>query len=373
VKKLRVGILFGGRSTEHEVSIVSARNVLAALDPERFQAVPIGIDKSGRFRPLSPKALLESENPLLAAAAGAGSLELGLLPLRRGTLEPPSSEDDAPLDVVFPVLHGPLGEDGTVQGLLELMDLPCVGSGVLGSAIGMDKDVAKRLLRDAGIPVVPFVSVRRVDFERSPSSVAERAAALGLPLFTKPANAGSSVGVRKVKALRELAAALRHAFEFDTKALVEASVEGVREIECAVLGNHEPEASVVGEIVVVHRDGFYSYEAKYQDETGALLEIPAKLEPELADRVRALSIETFRVLELSGLARVDFFLGQDGALFVNEVNTLPGFTALSMYPKLWEASGLSPQALMTRLIELAIARKAEQRALTRDFDSAESR
>jgi D-alanine-D-alanine ligase len=364
VKKLRVGILFGGRSTEHEVSIVSARHVLAALDPERFEAVPIGIDKSGRFLPLSRKALLESKNPLLDAGA---SVELGLLPTRRDELSPVSNAESAPLDVVFPVLHGPLGEDGTVQGLLELMDLPCVGSGVLGSAIGMDKDVAKRLLRDAGIPVVPFVSVRRAEFERSPSAVSERALALGLPLFTKPANAGSSVGVRKVKALRELEGALRHAFEFDTKALVEASVEGVREIECAVLGNDEPQASIVGEIVVQHRDGYYSYEAKYQDETGALLQIPAKLEPELAERVRELSVETFRVLELSGLARVDFFLGPDGSLFVNEVNTLPGFTALSMYPKLWEASGVSPQALMTRLIELALERKAGQRALTRDF------
>jgi D-alanine-D-alanine ligase len=349
LKKIRVGILFGGRSTEHEVSIVSARNVLSALDPERFEAVPIGIDKSGRFRPLSSKALLESQNPLLEAA---------------------SSSETAPLDVVFPVLHGPLGEDGTVQGLLELMDVPCVGSGVLGSAIGMDKDVAKRLLRDAGIPVVPFLCVRQREFERSPGAVAARAANLGLPLFTKPANAGSSVGVRKVTALRELEPALRHAFEFDTKALVEAAVDGVREIECAVLGNDEPMASVVGEIVVRHRDGFYSYEAKYQDETGALLEIPAKLEPEQSERVRELAVETFRVLELAGLARVDFFLGRDGSLFVNEVNTLPGFTALSMYPKLWEASGLPPTELMTRLIELALERKAAERALKRDLNTA---
>ncbi len=280
------------------MSIVSARNVLAALDPDRFEPVPIGIDKTGRFRPLPSKALLEAKNPLLDASS---SVELGLLPPRRQELGEAPSEESAPLDVVFPVLHGPLGEDGTVQGLLELMDLPCVGSGVLGSAIGMDKDVAKRLLRDAGIPVVPFVSVRRAEFERSPSAVSERALALGLPVFTKPANAGSSVGVRKVKALRELDAALRYAFEFDTKVLVEASVEGVREIECAVLGNHEPKASIVGEIVVTHRDGFYSYEAKYQDETGALLQIPAKLDPEVAERVQELSIETFRVLELAGL------------------------------------------------------------------------
>ncbi len=319
------------------MSRVAARNVLAALDPEGFEPVPIGIDKTGRFRPLPSKALLEAKNPLLDASS---SVELGLLPPRRQELGEAPSEDSAPPDVAFPVLHGLPGEDGVVQGLLELMDLPCVGSGVLGSAIGMDKDVAKRPPRDAGNPGGPV----RQRASRGVRALAERRQrARARPRAARLHQARERrllVGVRKVKALRELEAALRCAFEFDTKVLAEASVQGVREIECGALGNHEPKASIVGEIVVTHRDGFCSYEAKYQDETGALLQIPAELELEVAERVQELSLETFRVLELAGLARVDFFLAPDGFLLVNEVNTLPGFTALSMYLKLWEASGL---------------------------------
>ncbi|HEV8244655.1 MAG TPA: D-alanine--D-alanine ligase family protein [Polyangiaceae bacterium] len=363
-RKLRVGVVFGGRSTEHEISIMSARNVVAALDPMRFETVLIGIDKNGRFRLHDARALgavsaREGEwvdAPLVTLAPRAGAAELVL---------EPGAAPRAAIDVVFPVLHGPLGEDGTVQGLLELLDVPYVGSAVLGSALGMDKDVAKRLLRAAGIPVGPFVTLRKAEFEREPRAVCRAAAALGFPLFTKPANAGSSVGVRRVTQESDVESALLHAFAFDTKALAEVAIEG-REIEVAVLGNEEPLASVPGEIVVQHADGFYSYEAKYLDEHGALLKIPAELSSEKTREVQALALATFLALECRGLSRVDFFLRPNGELLVNEINTMPGFTAVSMYPKLWEASGIGPAALVARLIELAFERKQQQRALCHD-------
>jgi D-alanine-D-alanine ligase len=265
--------------------------------------------------------------------------------------------------VVFPVLHGTYGEDGTVQGLLELADVAYVGAGHLGSAVGMDKDVTKRLLAHAGIPVVPWRVCTAAELRRDPDALLTKAAALGFPQFIKPANAGSSVGVTKVKSLAALLPALRTAFTFDRKALAEAAVDA-REIECAVLGNDEPQASVPGEIIVSHKDGFYSYDAKYVDADGSSWKIPADISPETAERVRHLSVETFRALELSGMARVDFFLDRrTGALFVNEVNTIPGFTAISMYPKMWEAAGVSAKDLISRLIDLAVERRAERRAL----------
>jgi D-alanine-D-alanine ligase len=265
--------------------------------------------------------------------------------------------------VVFPVLHGTYGEDGTVQGLLELANVAYVGPGVLGSAVGMDKDVSKRLLRDSGIPVVDFRTVTASTWEKQPDDVTAVAAGLGYPLFVKPANAGSSVGVHKVKSPGELAAALRDALSFDRKVLLEKGVDA-REIECAVLGNDEPQASVPGEVVLGQGHGFYSYEAKYVDPHGATIRIPAELPPSVAQEVQRLSVATFRALELAGMARVDFFLERGShRLFVNEVNTIPGFTAVSMYPKMWEASGLPPRALMTRLVELAIERQRARRAL----------
>jgi D-alanine-D-alanine ligase len=273
-----------------------------------------------------------------------------------------------PGDVVFPVLHGTFGEDGTMQGLLDLAGVAYVGAGVLGSAIGMDKDVSKRLLRDAGIPIVDFRLVPAHEVEAPDGADADagwrrRAAELGYPLFCKPACTGSSVGVARVKRAEELLAAVRAALAFDRKVILERAVDA-REIECAVLGNEHPEASVPGEIVVQHRDGFYSYDAKYVDADGARLEIPARISGDLAARVRALSVDAFRVLELSGLARVDFFLDRGtGALYLNEVNTMPGFTAMSMYPKMWEATGLSPQALVSRLIDLGLERHRLCRAL----------
>jgi D-alanine-D-alanine ligase len=361
VKKTRVIILFGGRSAEHEISILSARNVLGALDRERFEPVLVGIDRAGRWH-------LESERTLAAAtgdpralaldpAAPTVSIEQGLV---AGAGQTDGIGDDV---VVFPVLHGTFGEDGTVQGLLELGDVAYVGAGVLGSAVGMDKEVAKRLLRDAGIPVVDFTVVTAAAFARDSTAALAGAARLGWPLFVKPVNAGSSVGVSRVSGPEGLAPAVRAALAFDRKVLIERAVDA-REIECAVLGNDDPVASVPGEILVHHKDGFYSYDAKYVDPGGASWKIPADLPAATAARVQTLAVETFRTLELAGLARVDFFLSRgDGALYVNEVNTLPGFTAISMYPKMWEASGLSQKALLTRLLELALQRWRARRTI----------
>lgn len=341
--KTRVVILFGGRSAEHEISLLSARNIVAALDGERFTPFLIGIDKQGRWH-------LESQATLDAAVGDPRAVHLdAAAPLTDATVLKAD-------DVVFPALHGTFGEDGTLQGLLELAGVAYVGAPVLGSAIGMDKDVAKRLLRDAGIPVVPYHLVTARAFRQERDACLRAGEALGFPLFCKPANAGSSVGVSKVARAEDLAAALSLALQFDGKVLLERGIDA-REVECAVLGNDEPEASIPGEIVLTHRDGFYSYDAKYVDPTGAVFRVPAEIPGDVAKRVRELSVATFRALELAGLARVDFFLDRgDGALYVNEVNTLPGFTAGSGYPKMWAASGLAVSGLVSRLIDLAIER-----------------
>jgi D-alanine-D-alanine ligase len=361
--KRRVLILFGGRSAEHEISLLSARNVFLALDRNRFEPVLVGIDKQGRWKIEPEQTLLEATgDPRLVAMKGAGAeLSVPVRPASSAQLQP--AQIFASEDVVFPVLHGTYGEDGTVQGLLELADVAYVGAGHLGSAVGMDKDVTKRLLAHAGIPVVPWRVCTAAELRRDLDGVLSRVAGLGFPLFIKPANAGSSVGVTKVKTLAELLPALHTAFTFDRKVLAEAAVDA-REIECAVLGNDEPQASIPGEIVVSHPDGFYSYDAKYVDPDGAAWKIPADISPETAERVRHLSVETFKALELSGMSRVDFFLDRrTSALYVNEVNTIPGFTAISMYPKMWEASGLPATELVSRLIDLAVQRRAERRAL----------
>jgi len=341
--KTRVVILFGGRSAEHEISLLSARNIVAALDRDRFTPFLIGIDKQGRWH-------LESQATLDAAVGDPRTVHLDAgAPLADATVLKPD-------DVVFPALHGTFGEDGTLQGLLELAGVAYVGAPVLGSAVGMDKDVAKRLLRDAGIPVVPYRLVTARAFRVERQACLRAGGELGFPLFCKPANAGSSVGVTKVKRADDLEAALALALQFDGKVLLERGIDA-REVECAVLGNDEPEASIPGEIVLTHRDGFYSYDAKYVDATGAIFRVPAEIPADVAARVRELSVATFRALELAGLARVDFFLDRgDGALYVNEVNTLPGFTAGSGYPKMWAASGLAVPALVSRLIDLAVER-----------------
>ena len=359
MSKTRVIILFGGRSAEHEISLLSARNVLSALDRTRFEPMLVGIDKAGRWHRESERTLEaaagDPRGVMLDASAPAVGMEDALVARGPGAIDSEA--------VVFPVLHGTFGEDGTVQGAMELAGIAYVGAGVLGSAVGMDKDVAKRLLRDAGIPIVDFGVVTAGAFRRDPAGALRALPDLGYPRYVKPANAGSSVGVSRAAGPGDLERAVRAALAFDSKVLVERGVDA-REIECAVLGNDSPEASIPGEILVHHKDGFYSYDAKYVDPDGASWKIPADLPPETIARVQTLAVATFRALELSGMARVDFFATRDGrALYVNEVNTIPGFTAVSMYPKMWEASGLSPSALITRLIELAIERRDERRAL----------
>ena len=341
---MRVVLLFGGRSAEHEISLLSARNMLRALDRQRFEPLLIGIDKDGRWH-------RESEATLDAAVGDPRTVHLDAA---APVVEPSVLRPD---DVVLPVLHGTFGEDGTIQGLLELAGVAYVGAPVLGSAIGMDKDVAKRLLRDAGIPVVDYRVVTAHAFRTDRDGCLRTAAELGFPLFCKPANAGSSVGVSRVMSAAALPAALTEALSYDRKVLLERAVDA-HEVECAVLGNDEPQASVPGEIVLSHKDGFYSYDAKYIDPNGAFFRVPAQIPAALAERVRTLSVATFRVLELAGLARVDFFVDRrDGALYVNEVNTMPGFTEHSGYPKMWEASGLDVKQLVSRLIELGLERR----------------
>lgn len=359
-QKIRVAVLFGGRSAEHEISLLSARFVVEALDRDRFEPILIGIDKSGRWL-LQEEALLlgAARDPRLARLNQAmPEVALAAHPARAG--ESPLSiggAGAAGVDVVFPVLHGPMGEDGCVQGLLELAGVPYVGAGVVGSAVGMDKDVMKRLLAEAELPLVPYVTLRRAECEKSPPRALARCEELGgYPLFVKPANLGSSVGVSRAKTRAELADAIEHAFEFDTKVVVEKALDRPREIECAVLGNDDPIASIPGEIVIDHPDGFYSYTAKYIDEHGATIRIPADLTAAETNVVQVLAVRTFRALECQGLARVDLFRDAGGALYVNEINTLPGFTAISMYPKLWEASGIPAKELVARLVDLALER-----------------
>lgn len=360
-RRLRVGIIFGGRSGEHEVSVRSARGILGALDPARFEAVPIGIDRSGAWQLLEAPALLQADTASCAAVVGEGAL----VPVRSG-LAPAGGGEVAELqgrfgvDVFFPIVHGTLGEDGALQGMLEMAGAPYVGCGVLGSAVGMDKDVSKRLLRDAGLPVVDFVVARA---ERSKLEDVEREVRtkLGFPCFVKPANLGSSVGVVKVREASQLSAALSEGFRFDRKVLIERAIDA-REIETAVLDGRPPMVSLPGEIVPRHE--FYSYEAKYLDPDGAELLVPAPLSPEQTREVQALSLRAFEVLELEGLSRVDFFLDRGtGQWFVNEVNTLPGFTEVSMYSRMWQETGLGYRELLTQLIELGLARFEARRAL----------
>jgi D-alanine-D-alanine ligase len=372
-KKLRVGVLFGGRSGEHEVSLLSAASILEAIDREKFDVVPIGITKEGRWlaagdaHDLLEGNTLESARPLRAgdpdATPGAKLLHEGIPTL----LAPePSAHPagSAAVDVIFPVLHGTFGEDGTMQGLFELAGIAYVGSGVLGSSAGMDKDVMKRLFANARLPIVKHVTLLRSEWEKSPrKAVAKVEAALKYPVFVKPANLGSSVGISKAHDRKELGPALTLAAKFDRKLVVEQGVGSkkvrARELEVAVLGNDDPKASVVGEIVPGKE--FYDYEAKYLSE-GSVPVIPARLTRAESKQIREMAVEAFRACDLSGLARVDFLMEADGKqrIYLNEVNTLPGFTRISMYPKLWEASGITYRSLITRLIELALERHQEK-------------
>jgi len=381
-KKLRVGVLFGGRSGEHEVSLLSAASILKAIDRKKFDVVPIGITKEGRWLGAADAhGLLEGDQAVKArdlragdpdATPGARLLQEGMPTLMApqpaaastGELKRRLADKSSALDVVFPVLHGTFGEDGTIQGLFELAGIAYVGSGVLGSSAGMDKDVMKRLFAQAGLPIVKHVTVLRSQWEGSPrKTIALIESALKYPLFVKPANLGSSVGISKAHDRKELGPALDEAARYDRKLVVEQGVvgkkSGARELEVAVLGNDDPKASVVGEIIPGKE--FYDYEAKYLSE-GSVPVIPAKLPSAEAKNIRQMAIAAFRACDLAGLARVDFLMEPDGKrrIYINEVNTLPGFTQISMYPKLWEASGIKYTDLITQLIELALERHKEK-------------
>ncbi len=365
-EKLRVAVLFGGQSGEHEVSLVSAQGIMKAMDEERYEVIPVGITKDGRWLTGGePMELLQSGGPSAAgqiAESGPAepeTRELALAKRHRRELVPGTHETGFPqVDVVFPVLHGPCGEDGTVQGLLELADLPYVGAGVLGSALGMDKIAMKAVFKSYGLPVVDHVAFKRRDWERDPEAVMELIEEeLGYPCFVKPANLGSSVGISKVHQRSELAPALHLAARYDRRLLAERAVNA-REIEVSVLGNDEPIASLPGEIIPCRE--FYDYVAKYIDDRSELI-IPADLPAELTRRIQELAVVAFLAVDCSGMARVDFFLDKDtGELYLGELNTIPGFTPISMYPKLWEASGISYSELIDRLIELALERYADK-------------
>jgi D-alanine-D-alanine ligase len=373
VAKLRVGIIFGGRSGEHEVSVTSAASIFKYIDREKYDPVAIHIAKDGRWTlPDKPPTALSAADVIqqarLTPARSIGSTRDTMLapyPTTDTMITVDRAGDGAVsglgLDVVFPVLHGPYGEDGTVQGLLELANIPYVGPGVLASATGMDKAVMKVLFAARGLPVCDWHGFVRADWERDRAAVLRKIDKLGLPVFVKPANLGSSVGISKVKTEDELLPAIQLALEFDRKVVVEAAVPNAREIECAVLGNEDPQTSLPGEIIPSRE--FYDYEAKYLDE-GSKSVIPADLPAALVAEVRRLSVEAFRAIDAAGLARVDFLVSRDtSAIYLNEINTMPGFTTISMYSKMWEATGVGYTELVDRLIQLALQRHAEKQEL----------
>jgi len=363
-KKLCVGIIFGGKSTEHEVSLQSAKNIIEAIDKKKYKVVLIGIDKKGKwYLTKDSRFLLHADNPKLIKLNRSNDKVILILGEKAKQLICSSSHRTVgPIDVIFPVLHGPYGEDGTIQGFLKIADIPFVGTDVLGSAISMDKEITKRLLLEAGIPSVKFFtlhhsSIKQISFKTVKNK-------LGLPFFIKPANMGSSIGINKVKNKEQFALFLKEAFQYDNKILIEEAIKG-REIECAVLGNENPIASLPGEIIPQYE--FYSYKAKYLDDKGAILKIPAELSSKIATQIQNLSVKVFKLLECKGMARVDFFLKNNQEIIVNELNTIPGFTKISMYPKLWEVSGISYSQLIDRLIQLALKKFKEKERIKTSF------
>lgn len=371
-KKLRVAVLFGGRSGEHEVSLMSARSVIAALDPEKYSVTQIGITHEGKW--------FTGENVLDALEAGKTEwLDTVILPgepgrssifTTRSTKIGDKLETITGIDVFFPVLHGPFGEDGTMQGLFELADVAYVGAGVVGSAVGMDKGIFKDVMRANDIPVADWIILRRSEIEQNMEAAIRKAEALGAyPLFAKPANLGSSVGISKCNNRSDLGEGLMEAAAFDRRILIECGVVNASEIEVSVLGNDQPLASVCGEVLPSRE--FYSYESKYVDGTSGLV-IPAQIPSETAERIRDLAVRAYKLIDCAGMARADFFLEKEtGRVLLNELNTLPGFTSISMYPKLWGATGITYPQLVDRLIELALERKAERDATTREFRRSE--
>ena len=358
-KRTRVAVIFGGRSGEHEVSLRSARSVMEALDPEKYEVVPIGITREGQW--------MLSGDPMKALASGQGG-GAGLPAVRgeRGMVRLGSGPDESgPIDVVFPVLHGPFGEDGTVQGMLEMANVPYVGAGVLGSALGMDKAVMKTILRAHGLPVLDWVAFTKREWDARREQIAlDVEVKIGYPCFVKPANMGSSVGVSKVHDESELGPAIEAAAGYDRKILVERAAVDCREVEVSVLGNDQPEASVPGEVIPDRE--WYDYDSKYSDSQTQLV-IPAQIPPESAAEVRRLAVEAFKAIDCAGMARADFFVSRDGSqAWINELNTIPGFTSISMYPKLWEATGVPYKELIDRLVQLAIERHEERSGLRTD-------
>lgn len=360
--KIRIALLFGGQSAEHAVSLESGKNVMEALDPKKYEVHLVGIDKKGTWRYFADRELLRKTDVAKPIDVESAGTAVWFVPGPRHVqiYATDSGKSLAEIDVVFPILHGPYGEDGTVQGYFKLMGLPFVGSSVLGSAVGMDKDVSKRLLRDAGIAIPKFIALKK--HQTASHDFQSIKAKLGLPFFLKPANMGSSVGVHKINSEEKFKSALIDAFRYDTKVMVEEFIQG-REIECSVLGNKQLSASVPGEVMPQHE--FYSYDAKYLDENGAKLKIPAELSTDQQQNVRELAMRVYETLLCEGMTRVDFFLTKDNRLLVNEVNTIPGFTKISMYPKMWNATGLGYSELIDKVIQLAIERANEDKALSR--------
>ncbi len=365
-QKIRLGILFGGKSAEHEISLISAKSVFDALDKNKYDITLIGIDKTGGWHLRDNQQFLSNaDNPKLIRFHGQQE-DIALTPHGENAGLTPYAHKELQkslkLDVIFPVLHGTFGKDGTVQGLLKLLDIPIAGSNVLGSANGMDNEVRKRFVRDAGIPIAKFLTIHR--HEKQDYSFEKIKQTLGLPFFVKPANLGSSVGISKVMNETEFYAAIEKAFLYDRKILIEEYING-RELECAVLGNEDPIASLPGELIPTH--DFYSYEAKYLDDNGARFEIPISLPENKTIELQKIAIDAVKVLCCEGMARVDFFMRENGELLINEINTIPGFTKISMYPKLWAASGIPYPELLDRLIALALARHRTEQGLKTEF------
>ncbi|QRE75108.1 D-alanine--D-alanine ligase family protein [Methylobacterium aquaticum] len=367
-EKTRVAVLYGGRSGEHEVSLRSAASVIRHLDRDRFEVIPVSIDKAGRWQRHDLRRITQTGDESLSIPAESPEVRLAQgTDGRAAVVGLDGAPARAEIDVVFPVLHGPLCEDGTLQGLLELTETAYVGSGVMASAVGMDKDVTKRLAGLAGIPIAPYRAFTRRAYERGDVFLDDIAAGLTLPVFVKPCNMGSSVGIQKVKDWAALPAALADAFQYDVKVLVEQGIDA-REVEVAVLDGDPPFVSVASELNPQGHHDFYSYAAKYLDPEGATVDLPADIGPDQMERVRALALRAFEALECSGMARVDFFLDRkSGDFYLNEVNTLPGFTSISMYPQMMEASGIPYPELLTRLVDLALERHRTRRGLKREF------
>ncbi len=361
--KKKVAILFGGRSAEHEVSLRSAKNVAAALDKSKFDLILIGISREGTWYQFPDVSVFEQIKALSDKSLPPMADPVSLVCMKgRPELFSLESKKTSSVDIAFPVLHGTFGEDGCIQGLFKMANLPFVGCGVLGSAVGMDKEVMKRLLIEAKIPAAKY----QVIYSHMPQTYEVLAKDLGTPFFIKPANAGSSVGVHKIKSADDFKTHLKDAFLYDHKILAEEFIQG-REIEISVLGlNHNPKASVAGEVTPTHE--FYSYEAKYIDENGATLQIPAQIPSDVLARMQKIAVQTFQVLGCDGLSRVDFFLKPDGIAMINEVNTIPGFTAISMYPKMWEASGIQYQELISQLIQLGFEKHQSEESLMTNYE-----